>query len=86
MADRFKGWLKPDFVREINRLEKLIKQRNPRGAGRKPKLTRELQSEIVYMSRSGIGYREIAKKCGISLGLVCKACNMTPAEIEKLTP
>jgi len=96
MADIFKGWLKPDFIREIKRLENVIdelksekdnvqKLKNERGAGRKPKLTRELHTDIVNRINGGENYRYIAKRLKISVGLVGKAKNMNDDEIEKLS-
>jgi len=49
--------------------------KNERGAGRKPKLTKELHSEIIRRKKSGETYRQIANAVGLSLGTVNKACN-----------
>lgn len=50
--------------------------KNERGAGRKPKLTRELQDEIKRMRETGETLRQIAKSLGVSTGLVHKALKL----------
>jgi len=93
MKEKYHGWLKPDFINEIERLNKIInelqkktqKPKNERGAGRKSKLTRELHTDIMNHIKHGEdSYRAIAKALKISVGLVGKAKNMTDNEIEKL--
>lgn len=45
---------------------------NERGAGRKPKITREIKEEVDACKNQGMTYREIAEKMGLSLGYVHK--------------
>lgn len=60
---------------QIETLHKLINERNiknPRNAGRKPKLTEEQIQKIKKMRRNGISVREIAEIFKCSTGLISK--------------
>ena len=60
---------------EIEKFHKLIDEqntKNPRNAGRKPKLTEGQIQEIKEMRKSGMSVRDIAEVFKCSTGLVCK--------------
>jgi uncharacterized coiled-coil protein SlyX len=60
--------------------------KNERGAGRKPKLTKELIHEVKCLRGDGLTQRAIADKLSISVGLVNKACNTLGLNGKKLSP
>lgn len=61
---------------KLKEFQKLIDEqntKNPRNAGRKPKLTEGQIQEIKEMRKSGMSVRDIAEVFKCSTGLVCKA-------------
>ena len=60
---------------KLKQFQKLIDEqntKNPRNAGRKPKLTEGQIQEIKEMRKSGMSVRDIAEVFKCSTGLVCK--------------
>lgn len=51
-------------------IEKLKPKHNERGAGRKPKATKEEIQQIIELREKGKSYRKIAEKVGLSVGTV----------------
>jgi len=72
-----------ELAQKINN-ERQVRPRNERGAGRKPRLTREMYGDIMCRRNGGDSYRQIAKSLGVSVGLVGKACNMSETEVDQL--
>jgi hypothetical protein len=60
-------------VIDVGNVHKLNNEQNPRGAGRKPKITFDIISEVRKHRSEKVTYRDIALKMGLSLGLIHKA-------------
>lgn len=72
--------LRSDYDNKRKELQELQQntsksQRNPFGAGRKPKLDAEQVEKVKELSVQGLSIRKIALKMGCSASLVCKILN-----------
>lgn len=55
--------------------EQNLKQHNERGAGRKPKFTREEIAKAQRLKLQGLSYKRVAEEMNCSVGLVHKLLN-----------
>lgn len=55
--------------------EQNLKQHNERGAGRKPRFTKEEIAKAQKLKLQGLSYKKVAEKMNCSVGLVHKLLN-----------
>ena len=69
-----------DDVKELEKLAKTIKKKNPRNAGRKKKFTQDEVLQMQTMIASGVTVNEVAEEFRTSRQVIGKYLNTKPAE------